>query len=322
MPDDLTRKVDVIIAERAKSNTGWFDRDDLENILIRAVSLQYDTKLKTNMQRLSPPVRCKLSDCLSDIRNVGVTVSPPDREYLRDAGIDTRVDEFPPMACFFDCDERSSIDGSPKDGYNFDNLAAGKVKAINYYASAYFIRQIPKLPAFWRCDGTPDKLYACYSLRCGQKEYDLSRHIGAFDVKGNPIPTYFMDKLFDYRNYRGSATVRRYGKDELWFSTSISYIIQQYNDNKYLWNVTAVEDEAKINIGCYFENVKSLFYARSLPVTETGRKRPILHWVQAHKRRLKQGIDIDIKKYLRGVTEIEMGNTRFTISAPERGISD
>ena len=66
------------------------------------------------------------------------------------------------------------------------------------------------------------------------------------------------------------------------------------------------------------EQIKSLLYARSLPVTATGRKRPILHLVAAHRRRIKEGVDIDIGEFLRGVKKVEMGGTVFTVAVSQQ----
>jgi hypothetical protein len=95
-------------------------------------------------------------------------------------------------------------------------------------------------------------------------------------------------------------------------------------DRKYLWNIRTMEPlndwcdygQAIVDFGVEEEIVKSLAYARSLPLTATGRKRPILHWVQAHLRRIKSGIDIDIRKYLRGITDFSMGEINFSITSP------
>ena len=65
------------------------------------------------------------------------------------------------------------------------------------------------------------------------------------------------------------------------------------------------------------EEIKSLLYARSLPMTDTGRKRPILHLVEAHTRRLRNGTDINIDTFLRGTQIIDMYGTRFTVRPPE-----
>lgn len=92
----------------------------------------------------------------------------------------------------------------------------------------------------------------------------------------------------------------------------------QFNaDGRSHWKIEAVERDAKASIGCKREEIKSLLYARSLPMTETGRKRPILHLVAAHRRRIKEGIEIDIDQFLRGVREVELNGTLFRVSPPD-----
>ncbi len=94
-------------------------------------------------------------------------------------------------------------------------------------------------------------------------------------------------------------------------------------DAKHLWRIKTSENlagtiDTPIVIGCDGEQVKSLFYARSLPITASGRKRPILHWVAAHKRRMKEGIEIDVQKHLRGITSFEMDSLPFEIVNPPK----
>lgn len=97
-------------------------------------------------------------------------------------------------------------------------------------------------------------------------------------------------------------------------------------DRKYLWNIRTAEEsglsnsdgEAIVNFGVEEDLVKSLVYARDEPITKTGRKRPILHWVDAHKRRIKKGIQVDVRKHLRGVTSFKMGELDFQITEPDK----
>lgn len=99
-------------------------------------------------------------------------------------------------------------------------------------------------------------------------------------------------------------------------------------DRKYLWNVRTEEIvrrsqggrniSAKVDFGINEEMVKSLLYARQNPRTESGRLRPILHWVRSHKRRLTDGIEIEIKKHLRGVTSFQMDGVSFEITEPKK----
>ena len=100
------------------------------------------------------------------------------------------------------------------------------------------------------------------------------------------------------------------------FTVVANSTLQFYQDRRFLWNVVAKENNSKATFGVYEEQIKSLFYSRELPLTETGRKRPILHWVASHQRRMKNGIDIDIEKHLRGCNEFIYQGTKFTITNP------
>lgn len=94
-------------------------------------------------------------------------------------------------------------------------------------------------------------------------------------------------------------------------------------DRRFLWNVSLhypFADKMRIwlDFGVHEEHVKSLLFARDTPLTETGRKRPIQHWVSSHKRRIKNKIEINVEKYLRGVTEFQMHGYDFIISSPRK----
>ena len=96
----------------------------------------------------------------------------------------------------------------------------------------------------------------------------------------------------------------------------IAQVLQTEADRRFCWQIEAKEKQAHAYLGCQVEQIKSLLYARSLPLTATGRKRPILHLVEAHRRRIKNGIDVDVSAFLRGVPEIEMGGALFRVHAP------
>ena len=88
-------------------------------------------------------------------------------------------------------------------------------------------------------------------------------------------------------------------------------------DKECGWSITAKEIDAKVTLGCTHNEIKSLLYAKSIPLSKTGRVRPVLHLVESHKRRIRNGIDIDITPYLRGVSEIEFNGTVFRINPPK-----
>lgn len=92
-----------------------------------------------------------------------------------------------------------------------------------------------------------------------------------------------------------------------------SAALQYLADRRFTWTIEAREGIALTHLGCVQEQIKSLLYARSLPLTPTGRLRPILHLVEAHNRRLKNGTDIEIGDYLRGIHTVEIGSTQFTV---------
>ena len=103
----------------------------------------------------------------------------------------------------------------------------------------------------------------------------------------------------------------------------LAYIVGMYNDRRYFWNVTAKEEfwnglPACAHYSVDKEYIKSLLYARSFPLTSKGRLRPILHWVQAHQRRLKEGVEIDVTKHLRGIDSFSMHDVNFEITSPKK----
>jgi len=103
----------------------------------------------------------------------------------------------------------------------------------------------------------------------------------------------------------------------------LAYTQGMHNDRRFFWDVQATEEfwdgiPAKAHFSIDKEYVKSLFYARSVPMTEKGRLRPILHWVRSHKRRIKEGIEIDIDKHLRGIDAFGMHGLNFQINAPRK----
>jgi hypothetical protein len=109
-----------------------------------------------------------------------------------------------------------------------------------------------------------------------------------------------------------------------WFGANVlAYVVGLHNDRRYFWDVQATEEfwdgfPAKAHFSIDKEYVKSLFYARSVPMTDKGRLRPILHWVKAHQRRIKEGIEIDIEKHLRGIDAFSMHGVKFQINAPRK----
>ncbi len=114
------------------------------------------------------------------------------------------------------------------------------------------------------------------------------------------------------------------GLNPVWLRWIFATTASATADRRYLWNVSLYYPFGDVTTGLWLdfgveeEYVKSLFYSRNLPLTSSGRKRPIEHWVNAHNRRLKSGVNVEIQKYLRGITEFEMLGYKFIIVSPRK----
>lgn len=93
--------------------------------------------------------------------------------------------------------------------------------------------------------------------------------------------------------------------------------MQYVADSRHTWTITAENEASKVSVGAHAEAVKSLLYARELPLTASGRKRPILHLVSAHRRRMQSGVEVDVGEFLKGMAEVVMDGVRFRVKAPK-----
>lgn len=121
---------------------------------------------------------------------------------------------------------------------------------------------------------------------------------------------------FDPKHAHRSA----YAVYAFWFSL----VANAWADRKHLWSVETEEEvlgrgtKARLLLGVTESHVQSLFYARQLPRTDSGRRRPILHWVEAHQRRIKEGVEVDVRQHMRGIEQFEMDNLAFRITTPSK----
>ena len=226
---------------------------------------------------------------IDEVRRFGCYFPPSDR-LVTTGGLDPENDGFPAFAAFAYINNRTK----PVE------------EDIRDYIDLMWVKRLKRLPGGFKTVG--HKAYYQLLIWCPQIEGGsfISKEFLGFDNKGNP-----------HLATHGNVLAYERAAIEC-FQLRASTTIQFYQDRRYLWNVAAQEGAAKAQFGVYEEQVKSLFYARQLPMTDTGRKRPILHWVRAHRRRLKAGTDISIEKFLRGVTKFEMNGTVFEITRPTK----
>ena len=191
----------------------------------------------------------------------------------------------PPDNCEYSFVSVVEVDKFPKHIYNGDPLARFLFKVITVY---FYKEQFHKI------------------------EGKIVRHTSFFSISRDGSIYRAVNTKSEISKSRPTLDQYKYGPG------AISLLA----DRLYIWNIetrqpnTSFGFPAMVTFGIEMEMVKSLAYARTLPLTESGRKKPILHWVRSHQRRIKDGIEIDIEKFLRGVTGFDMGGLEFNITRP------
>ena len=210
------------------------------------------------------------------------------------------------------------VDGIPDKGvlvlpvYDSDiKLAKERGDDGDAYVRFSSFRKIEKLPnSIHRTSfGVPYEQVMLYAKASGG--FEGNRFYFVLDKKGN----------FKLQN-PNSLVMRKAPKEfhieranlEAVMTCSMNFIA----DKKHTWCITAEDGDSKVTVGANFESVKSLLFSRELPMTPTGRKRPILHLVHAHQRRMREGVEIDIDNFLRGTREIVMDGTKYSVAVPNR----
>ena len=235
------------------------------------------------------------------MRRHGVYIPSPDRVCLSpESGMS--VLRWPPVGCMSLGSQYKVIgDGHPDD-------------LIESYCRLVYFRRLNKLPSHsaMLANGDAYELVLAWPQDNGPV-VGITRYLTVNKRNGIISPT---APAWHAKNPSVGAKI----KSDPDFATeafALSSAVQFIDDSRHIWAITAQNDDSKVTVGAHAESVKSLLYARSLPMTKTGRKRPILHVVHAHRRRLANGTDVSVDDFLRGTREVVMDNTRYTVSAPQ-----
>ena len=286
----------------------YWNEEEFEDLVSRSLVSLYENKINKICRKVPKFIKPTDKD-IENIRQLGVYFPPNDREILYTDQIDLINDGLPKEAIW---------------SYNpLENFyAPQKTDLLNgeYFRLGY-IRKIQNIPpGILNKNGfkyfANQHIYKMLHFSATENNgFHLMKSYVTIDQTGKIHDTYARTndgKLFITAHgcMHDSNVITEIG----WTAAIIGF----YQDKKYLWNVTANEGYAKATFGVYPEEIKSLFYARSLPLTAMGRKRPILHWVAAHRRRLKSGIEIDIDKHLRGINDFVFNGTKFSITQPTK----
>lgn len=276
-------------------NSYW-DTEEFEDRVAKGIIALYEDKIPKKF-RFSNPLRKVYPADVSQIRRFGLLFMPTDRISLTSEV----VDSLSSVGCYTANKEREITE---------DEAIASNTDVVNGYVDHIFFRKIHHVRSDFFPVSTTGSAYEIFT-------YHPFHNDGLLVVKGYAfIKSDGSVVPLRERNIKEYPEPKEVRKDEDRNAMLLSVAHGFWSDRKYLWNVAAIEHEAKVLFGVYPEQIKSLFYARSLPLSTTGRKRPILHWVAAHKRRLKNGIDINIEKYLRGTEDFTMDGTTFRITQP------
>lgn len=183
------------------------------------------------------------------------------------------------------------------------------------------IKRLSKLPHKVVCQcKKPEYIYKFIFVHVKRDRVELPHcNVAYFCIdKDGAVHVAFDLKKLRYENYRPEDIIKH---DVRNLSNYSAGAISLLADRRYLWNIRTTESmgpvgDAIIDFGVEEEMVKSLVFARDEPLTMAGRKRPILHWVAAHKRRIEMKIDVDVRKHLRGITEFKIEGLNFEITNP------
>jgi hypothetical protein len=280
------------------TNKLW-DSDEFENYVSSGIIGLYESRPPKNKRKNK---LFSVSDGeIEHVKNMGLFFSPGDRISLATEVIC----ENPGYAIL------SDISGS-EEGVGTGSITDINGNLCNGYMHHYYCQRIKRVPAEIKSPVGMGSVYEIISMSFFSDRGIFAHKNYAFLQKnGKTIPLLHRNpQYFPYPDelYREAA----------YSSIRLALSINFFDDRKYLWNVQAKEQKARVLFGVYPEQIKSLFYARDAPVKDSGRKRPILHWVSEHKRRMRNGIDVNIDKYLRGVTVFEMNGTEFEITTPQK----
>lgn len=285
------------------TNVYW-EKEEFEDLVARSIVSLHEKEIQKECLKVPKFIKPNEKD-IDELKKFGVYFPPEDR-ITSSFDVDMINDGLP---------KEASWGYDPNESYNNqkkNDLLMGE------YFRLFYIKLMPNAPT-----SILDKNGFKYF---GNNKVYKFLAFSSTEYKGfHLMKSYFYvtpdGKIFDTYARRNDGKLiitshSSFGDDMTSDIGAGAVTIGLFQDRKYLWNVCANDGTAKATFGVYPEQIKSLFYSRELPLTETGRKRPILHWVASHHRRIKSGIDIDIKKHLRGCNEFIYQGTKFTITNP------
>ena len=274
----------------------YWSQDEFEDTVVRTLLAGYETKIG-KLRGAHPQDRLTASD-YATMHRQGLYVPSNSRLITANAGS--------PVGTF-----DLELDPLPVQG----TLAANVFRSWGRELVLHRFCRASKMPKHWskQHSGT---LFALDLWFSGEDRLRGERRYFTVGKGGEVVPCHAM---FQTGGGHTTRVIELPYTQQVETAQWSSICLQFEADKRHSWSITAREDDTtSVTLGCMREEVKSLLYARSLPVTATGRKRPILHLVSAHKRRIKSGVDVNIDEFLRGVRTVEILGTQFSVNPPDK----
>lgn len=93
-------------------------------------------------------------------------------------------------------------------------------------------------------------------------------------------------------------------------------IVEDYMLNQF-WHLD-LTDSVTISTYGKEHDIKSFLDIRDEPLTKTGQRKRVLHWVSGHRRVTKGGKEVKIEKHLRGLEHFNLGGFDVDITQPRK----
>ena len=280
-----------------------WDQETFEEYVETVLISSFERRLSKNRHA---PLNSLSDNDLNFYRQFPPYIPGLDREILNELEIDVINDGFNDKACLV---LPGGFQGEETDDYYKGYSSAVTIKRVDKIKGRHFIRTSAgrdyKMSIFTFKNNSIKGYYSYITVDKNGSIYPFDEQV----MNGRGYSPGFKREILSLLSIEPHIIRQR--------MSIFSYAMQFYSDKKFIWTITAREDNAAVEIGCSDNEVKSLLYARDTPLTKTGRKRPILHLVNSHHRRIKSGIEIDIKEYLRGISTVIIKNTEFTVKPPD-----
>jgi hypothetical protein len=288
-----------------RNEQDYWTEDDFEDTVASALIACFETKFKKN--RGAAPSDRLTEERIQILRREGPYIASNSRLIMLPEDLDHGPFEFDIV------NDRLPLKGL----YAYRPVGKSSESRPNSYLNVNYIRQVQALGRYWhkRKNGT---LYEMLTMSAENDGVHGERRFFTVTARGEVVAC--TQRIPS--NRRGTShgeIVSTIEPDREWLRDTTSWgtvTLQMLADKRHCWTITAQEKTARMHLGSMMEEVKSLLYARSLPMTATGRKRPILHLVESHKRRMRNGTDIDVTAFLRGQQTVEIGGTVFNVNPP------